>query len=103
MEDNISNYQNRNSIIRKFERLLLIFLLFGAIPLSALGCIVLLSPKILNSLPTLLSITALIQLEICGLFGYLDYFGAELEKIHEESECTPSNLVRPLYEFYNPE
>ena len=103
MDDNISNFKVRNSKIRKFERFLLFLLSLVAIPLSILTYIIFLSPKVLNSLPTLISITALIQLEVCGLFGYLDFFRTELERIYEESGCVPSNLTRSIYEFYNPE
>jgi hypothetical protein len=103
MDDNILNFQNRNSTIRKLERFLLVFLIVCAIPLTIIAYIIFLSPKILNSLTTLISITALIQFEVCGLFGYLDFFHKEIERIYEESGCVPSNLTRSIYEFYSPE
>lgn len=60
-------------------------------------------PKLLNTIVVLLSIAGLIQLEVCGLFEYVDYLGEELERIHEESGLVPSNLTRAIFEYYNPE
>ncbi|ARM32339.1 hypothetical protein B0B39_01785 [Legionella longbeachae] len=103
MDENISNYQNRNSIFRKLERFSLKFLLFLIIPISILSYIYFQNPRIINALSTLLSLTALIQLEVCGLFGYVEFLGNELDRIYEESGCVPSNITRSIFEFYNPE
>lgn len=103
MDGTLPNIEGSNSRIRKFERFVLVFLILVAIPLSLVAYIIFLSPIILHSITTLISITALIQLEVCGLFEYLDLFKAELKRSHEESGCTPSHLTRSIYEFYNPE
>lgn len=93
------NLQEINLTIRKIEQFLLVALLFIVIPISAIAYIKFLNPRILNSLVTLITITALIQLEVSGLF---DYLHSKLEKIHEESGCTPSNLTRIIYKFHKP-
>ena len=94
--------KEKNKIIRKSERCLLISLLF-LIPVTLFAYFLSGNNKLLVSLPMLLSLSALLQLEITGLFGYLDDLEEKASKIYDESGLTPSHIYRRLYEFYNPE
>lgn len=99
----VSKYKNRNSIARKAERIALKLLVLIIIPMSIVFSIIYNSPKILSSLPVLLSLSGLLQLEVCGLFDYVTYLEKELKEIHDNTGCSPSNIARAIYEFNNPE
>lgn len=103
MNSNNSKYQSRNIFIRRTERSVLRLLIFIIIPACIISYFLFGNPKLLSTIVILLSLSGLIQLEICGLFEYMNYFKEELEKIYDESGLAPSNLTRPIFEFYNPE
>ncbi|HAT3864062.1 TPA: hypothetical protein I8652_001651 [Legionella pneumophila] len=103
MNSHTSKYAERNRPIRKVERFILKIIIFVVIPICCVLGIVYPTGKISNSLPVLFSLAGLIQLEVAGLFEYIDYLGNELEKIYDESGRVPSNITRAIYEYYNPE
>ena len=103
MNENILKYQSRNALIHRIERALLKIMIFIVIPACMISYIIFRDPKLLNTIVILFFITGLVQLEICGLFKYVNYFGEELERVYNESGRTPSNITRAIYEFYNPE
>ncbi len=78
-------------------------MIFIIIPIFCILAIFYPTRKISNSLSILFSLAGLIQLEVTGLFEYVDYFSKELEKIYDESGLTPSNITRAIHEYYNPE
>lgn len=94
--------EEKNNIIRKSERALLLLLL-ALIPIMLIAYFIYGNHNTLFSIPILLSLSALLQLEIAGLFGYLNDLENKLSEIYNETGLTPSHITRRLYEFYDPE
>ena len=94
--------EEKDTILRTLERALLLILL-SLIPITLIAFFIYGNHKFLFTIPILLSLSALIQLEIAGLFDYLNELESELSKIYDESGLTPSHITRRLYEFYDPE
>lgn len=94
--------EENGKVTRRLERALLLLLL-SLIPISLIAYFICGNHKFLLSIPILLSLSALIQLEVAGLFGYLDDLENELSEIYKESGLSPSHLTRRLFEFYDPE
>lgn len=92
----------KDTITRKLERLLLLLLLSLNL-ITLIAYFICHNPNFLLSIPIFLSLSALLQLEITGLFGYLNDLENKLSEIYDESGLTPSHITRRLYEFYDPE
>ena len=84
--------KEKDTITRKSERALLLLLLFS-IPIILISYFICGNHKFLFSISIMLSISALLQLEITGLFGDLDDLENELSEIPNESGLAPSHIT----------